>query len=236
MSNLAIPVIIGDFDPTNMVSTESGYLQFPAGTTYQWSEPQGTSFIHSAKRVESLREECFRSMNLQAQGRSMRATPAMQSGRSKQLEMAPAKQILAGMGDDLRRHMQAVLADVKDVRRDDVNPDVRGFTFEDDMTTEEVFAVTSVMSLKIPSENFEKYMYKKVAKAWMVDANREELVKVYDQIDKGPTMKEREEEELSTRIKLVQGEMKANLKKAPGGPTMPPGRGGAGPSPAPAVK
>lgn len=230
MSNLAIPIIIGDVDASNMTQSENGYLQFPQGTTYQWSEPAGNSFIHSSKRVESLREECFRSMNLQAQGRSMRATPAMQSGKSKQLEMSPAKQILAGMGDDLRRHMQDVLVDVRDAKNeDDVHPDVRGFTFQEDMTTEEVFAVNSVLSIKIPSEKFEKYLYKKVAKAWMVDANREELDSVYKEIDAGPTLQEREEDEFKKRVEMAKQGMKGALGAK--GPAQPPGRGGAGPSP-----
>lgn len=228
MSNLAIPIIIGDYDGTNMTQSENGYLQFPAGTEYMWSEPEGKSFIHSAKRVESLREECFRSMNLQAQGRSMRATPAMQSGKSKQLEMSPAKQILAGMGDDLRRSMQEVLKDVCAARKDKANPDVRGFTFQEDMTTEEVFAVNSLLSIRIPSEKFEKYIYKKVAKSWMVDANREQLDEVYAEIEKGPTMEEKEEDDFAKRVKLAQQSL-----KPPGaaGPVQPPGRGGAGSSP-----
>lgn len=230
MSNLAIPVIIGDVDATNNTYSENGYLQFPSGTEYQWSEPEGKSFDQSAKRVDSLREEAFRSLHLQAQGRSMHATPAMQSGRSKQLDYAPSKQILVGMGDDVRRHMQAVLCDVRDARNDSgIEPDVRGFTFHEDMTTEEVFAVNSVLSIKIPSEKFEKYLYKKVAKAWMVDANRDELDSVYKEIDAGPTIEEREEDEFKKRVQLARENIKGALVSK--GPTQPPGRGGAGPSP-----
>jgi hypothetical protein len=230
MSNLAMPVIIGDFDASGMTANEAGFMQFPAGTTYEWSEPEGKSFIHSAKRVESLREECFRSMNLQAQGRSMKATPAMQSGRSKILEMAPAKQILAGMGDDLRQHMQDVLNDVKDARREpEVEPDVRGFSFQDDMSTEEVFAVNSLISMKIPSPTLERYVYRKVAKAWMPDANRDQLKKVYDEIEEGPTREEREKQELGDRVELARSGMAEALKDK-GQPLQPPGRGGSGPS------
>lgn len=230
MSNLAVPVVIGDVDPSSMTYTETGYLHFPSGTLYQWSEPEGRSIVQSAKRVEALREECFRSMNLQAQGRSMRATPAMQSGRSKILEMAPAKQILAGMGDDVRRHMQDVLMDVRDARHEpEVEPDVRGFTFQEDMSTEEVFAVNSLLKMRVPSKTFEKYVYKKVAKAWMIDANRKELAKVYDEIEVGPTMEEREQQDVKNRIKLARDEMRSSLDgRGDGG--LPPGRGGAGPA------
>lgn len=230
MSNLAIPIIIGDVDANQQTYSETGYLQFPAGTEYRWSEPEGKSFLHSAKRVESLREECYRSMNLQAQGRSMRATPAMQSGRSKLLDMAPAKEVLGSMGDALRRHMQDVLVDVKDARREpEVEPDVRGFTFQEDMTTEEMFAATSVLNLKIPSRKFEKSIMKKVAKAWLIDANREELAEVYKEIEDGPTMEEREQKDMKNRVKLAKDSMSASLANRKVG-NLPPGRGGAGPS------
>lgn len=230
MSNLAIPIIIGDVDANQQTYSETGYLQFPAGTEYRWSEPEGKSFLHSAKRVESLREECYRSMNLQAQGRSMRATPAMQSGRSKLLDMAPAKEVLGSMGDALRRHMQDVLVDVKDARREpEVEPDVRGFTFQEDMTTEEMFAATSVLNLKIPSRKFEKSIMKKVAKAWLIDANREELAEVYKEIEDGPTMEEREQKDMKDRVKLAKDSMSASLANRKVG-NLPPGRGGAGPS------
>jgi hypothetical protein len=228
MSNLAIPIIIGDVDANQQTYSETGYLQFPAGTEYRWSEPEGKSFLHSAKRVESLREECYRSMNLQAQGRSMRATPAMQSGRSKLLDMAPAKEVLGSMGDALRRHMQDVLVDVKDARREpEVEPDVRGFTFQEDMTTEEMFAATSVLNLKIPSRKFEKSIMKKVAKSWLIDANREELAEVYAEIEAGPTMEEREQKDMKDRVRFAKDSMSASLANRS---NLPPGRGGSGPS------
>jgi hypothetical protein len=170
-------------------------------------------------------------MNLQAQGRSMRATPAMQSGRSKILEMAPAKQILSGMGDDVRGHMQDVLTDVRDARHEpDVEPDVRGLTFQEDMSTEEVFAVSSFLKLRIPSRLLEKSVMKKVAKAWLIDANRDELVKVYEEIDAGPTIEERERKDMKDRVKLAKDSMQASLDDRSSGSAMPPGRGGAGPS------
>lgn len=224
MSNLAIPIVIGDVDANQMTMSETGYLQFPTGTTYTWSEPGGKSFDQSAKRVDSLREECFRSMNLQAQGRSMHATPAMQSGLSKTVEMMPAKQVLGGMGDSLRMGMQSVLEDVKDARRDvNEKPDVRGFTFQDDMTTEEVFAVTSVLGMRIPSKKFEKYLQKRVAKTWMQDANREELTDVYGEIESGPTMEEQQEKDMKNKIGAARQMAGNSLVKAPG-------RGGDGPS------
>lgn len=230
MSNLAIPVIIGgDKAPSDVKMSETGYLWFPEKTKYQWTEPEGKSFDQSARRIEYLREECFRSMSLQAQGRSMKATPSMQSGRSKLLDMAPARQILSGMGDDLREAMQDILIDVRDARHEpNVNPDVRGFVFDDKMSTEEVFALSSVLSLGIPSRTFEKSVMKSAAATWMPDANREELSIVYNEIDAGPTIAEAELKELKDRSALVQSKVSSALAAKTG--VKPPGRGGAGPA------
>ncbi len=98
------------------------------------------------------------------------------------------------------------------------------------MTTEEVFAVNSLLTMKVPSKTFEKYIYKKVAKAWMPDANRDQLNIVYDEIEKGPTMEEREKKEFKDRVEMAKEEMGASLGKISKPPLQPPGRGGSGPS------
>lgn len=236
MSNLAMPVIIGDVDTTNMVNAEVGYLQFPAGTTYTWSEPEGKSFAASAQRLESLREEAYRSMYLQTQGMSTKSTPQMQSGRSKLVSMVPTHEVLSGMGNDFRRRLQEQLGDVKDARREeDIEPDVRGFDYEVDMSTEEVFAVTSLLSIRIPSETFEKWIYKKIIKSWARDANQKILEKMYDEVDEGPTIEDRLDDDLKNRMNLAAAGMKDAIagKQGIGGTGLPtpPGRGGSGPTP-----
>ena len=231
MSNLAIPVIIGDFDAAGMKVAENGFYQFPAGTTYGWTEPDGKSFAHSSTRLDALREEIFRSMYLQAQGRSMHATPSMQSGRSKQLEMVPAHEVLQGMGNDLRRSLDLLLDAVVDVTGANIRMRVNGLEFQEDMTTEEVFAVTSVVSLKVPSKTFEKYLYRKIARSWMRDATEYEKREVDEQINAAPTLEERLLKEAEEMAKIEAKSMGGALSKIPSKPAQPPGRGGEGPSP-----
>lgn len=231
MSNLAIPIIIGDVDTTNMVDSETGFYQFPAGTEYRWSEPEGKSFAVSMNRLENLREEAFRCMYLQSQGMSMRATPQMQSGRSKLVSMVPTHEVLSGMAKDLRQRLQELLGDVVSARRDEVSPDVRGFDYDDDMSTEEVFAVSSLLALRIPSRTFEKWIYKKVVKAWARDVNQATLEKMYEEVDAGPTMEEKMDEDLKVRMNLMQKGMGKAVSGKMGQVPMPPGRGGAGSSP-----
>lgn len=227
MSNLAVPVVIGDVDMNNQSMNENGFYLFPAGTEYKWTEPEGKSFIHSAKRIENLREEIYRTLHLHAQGRGMKATPAMQSGRSKQLDYLPAKQIMTKLGADLRRCMQLTLQDVIDVRSESYRSDIRGFVFEDGMTTEEVFAASSTLSMKIPSRKFEKGMQKKIVRAWMPDASKEELEEMYIEVETGPTMEEIAKQELKDKVQ-AQG-IAGSLKQGSALP-KPPGRGGDGPS------
>jgi hypothetical protein len=232
MSNLAIPVIIGDFDGANLTASENGYYQFPAGTTYQWTEPEGRSFVHSSTRLDSLREEIFRSMYLQAQGRAMHATPAMQSGRSKQLEMVPAHEVLQSMGIDLRNGLNRLLDNVAMAATDNISMRVHGLDFEDDMTTEEVFAVSSLMSLKVPSKTFEKYVYGKVASSWMRDASEDDRARVRAEIRSAATLEERQLAEAKKMQEVAAASMGNALKRVPPSSLQkPPGRGGAGPSP-----
>lgn len=232
MSNLAIPIIIGDVDTTNMVEAETGYLQFPAGTEYRWSEPDGKSFAISMDRLENLREEAFRCLYLQSQGMSMRATPQQQSGKSKLVSMVPTHEVLSGMAKDLRQRLQELLSDVVDARRDGgVRPDVRGFDYDDDMTTEEVFAVSSLLAIRIPSESFERWVYKKVVKAWARDVNQASLEKMYKEIEAGPTMDDRLQDDLKMRMNLARAGMSKAVSGKMGSVPMPPGQGGSGPQP-----
>lgn len=234
MSNLAIPIIIGDVDTTNMTAAETGFYQFPAGTEYKWSEPTGNSFQVSAQRLEALREEAFRSMYLQSQGASMKSTPQAQSGRSKLVSMIPTHEVLSGMGNDYRQRLQELLGDVKDARQEvDVEPDVRGFEYEDDMSTEEVFAVSSVLALRVPSDKFERWIYKKIIKAWARDVNQRTLEAMYEEVDAGPTMDDRMEADLKMRMNLMRQGMTKAISGKMGSIPMPPGRGGEGPSPSP---
>lgn len=234
MSNLAIPVIIGDVDTTNMVASEAGHLQFPAGTQYSWSEPDGKSFAHSANRLESLKDEIYRSMQLQSQGRSMRATPAMQSGRSKVVEMRPTQDVMTGMGLDLRRSMTETMQLVCDASRHatDVDVSVEGFVFAEELTTEEVFAANALVSMRIPSDTFERFLYRNVVQHVMRTATDAERNKAFEEIRTGKLFEERMEEDRKRRLEDAAAGVKNALANR-SMPAMKPGRGSADRSPRP---
>lgn len=231
MSNLAMPVIIGNVMAVDVQISETGFIILPEGCKYEWSEPKGTSFTHSAARVEMLREECFRSMYLMAQGRSSKATPSSQSGRSKEVDMVPARDILSGHGDGLRASMRAVAMMVKEasqkivIKNPSEQPQIHGFEFFEDMTAEECFALQSVINMEVPSDSFERSIYKKVIRRWTRDENPSEVEEMFKEVDDGKLFRER-------TIDMMKIESDLNVKAKAKSQSATPGQGGVGSKPA----
>lgn len=185
MAALAMPVICTDSEVIITLS-EAGFLKLPQDAKYDWTEPRGTSFEHLANRLQELTENIFRSFYLIHQGRSGRATPAAQSGISKMVDTLPSKDILKMFGDLLRAHMQSVLNMVASARGEEIEWDVRGFEFRDDISLEEIQTVQAAKALNIPSETFDKELDKRTAKALLPDANRRIFTQIFSEIDNSP--------------------------------------------------
>lgn len=188
MANLAMPVIIssGEVSPT---LTEAGFIKLPEGSTYEWSEPKGTSFMHAAKRVEELRQESYRLMYLIYQGRTANATADGTSGASKEMDMMPAQDVMNEYGDVIVAATQRILDLVAAARGDDtVHADVRGMKFGKTATLEQIQKTEAVLSLAIPSETFTKEVYKQAAAEFLPDANPEMLTVITGEIEKAPSI------------------------------------------------
>ncbi|MFN3323427.1 MAG: hypothetical protein ACK5AZ_08025 [Bryobacteraceae bacterium] len=185
----------GEFEePPNR--SEISYIQVPADGEIGYIEPSGTSFSIAAAEIQALREEIYRQMYLQAQGRSSTAVASAQSGYSKEMDMAPSRDVLNGFGDVLRAGMQAVLGDVAAIRGDvDLKFDVRGFTFGEDQSGEELKTAQLAADLNIPSKTLEKEVQKKIARCLLKDARPDVIQKVEAEIDAAPTKEERAAEQ-----------------------------------------
>jgi hypothetical protein len=193
MANLAMPVIIGDVDLTNQVMSETGFIQLPENCEYKWTEPEGRSFKISQERVNQLREEIYRAMYLVALGRNASSTAAAQSGFSKQMEMMSSSDILDALGSVVIAGMQLMLMDVADARGDDsLVFDVRGFHFEETISLQEIETIDKAINMIIPSETFEKELYRLVARSFLKDANPELMEQIISEIKDGRTRLERE--------------------------------------------
>ncbi len=192
-SNMAMPVIFSDTDPKNLTLAETAWLLLPEKARFEWTEPEGKSFVHSEKRLESQREEIFRNVHLQAQGRSSAATPAAQSGYSKELDMMPSNDVLNRFGDHLRAAMQQTGQMVSAMRKDNAKWDVFGFKFETKPVTQSVAVAQEMQDLGMfdASPTLEKEALKAVATDFLEDRNDDIKKKIMDEIDAAPTAAER---------------------------------------------
>jgi len=192
MAALAMPVIISDAQVTPTL-TEAGFIQLPIGSSYAWTEPAGTSFEHLARREHSLVEHIFRAFYLVAQARTTDATPAQQSGYSKEQDMAPAKKMLNLFGDLIRASIGAVMNRVSFLRGDKTEWSVTGLEFPEESPQGDVDMITSAMALNIPSDLVEKELYKKVIDSLFPEIKRELRDKMYTEIDAAESREKRAE-------------------------------------------
>jgi FKBP-type peptidyl-prolyl cis-trans isomerase (trigger factor) len=146
----------------------------------------------SAQEIQAIREEMYRQLYLQAQGRSSAATPSAQSGYSKELDMAPARDVLRALGDMLRNHMRAVIEDVAAARGDQVTVDIRGFEFAEGDDPDQIKAAQAALELGIPSPTLEREIQKRIARYLLRDANQSVIQAVEAEIDAAPTREERQ--------------------------------------------
>lgn len=187
MGNLAVPVVKGGWkEPIGAVS-ESNLIQLDEAGDFGWSEPKGTTFEHSAKRLDSLREEIYRQAYCQAQGRSSQATASVQSGYSKELDMAPADDVLTSYGLTLRESGEAILQDVLDAMAiADTHGVISGLDFSADDAESDVALAGEVLALNIDSPTLEKEMEKRAARAAVGDVSPETLAKIEGEIMASP--------------------------------------------------
>lgn len=201
--NLAMPVITSDseFQPT---LAECGFIMLPQGATFAWAEPSGTSYQRSQERIDSLREEIFRLMHLQAQGKSSTAVASAQSGYSKEQDMAPAHDILESMGDLIRTNMQIVLYLVAAIRQETtLDFDVRGFEFEEREVLPEIEAVAALQAVQVRSETFAREVEKSLVRSFGRDWNPELVKTIEAEIDAAPSNEELQQQELQQDQKML---------------------------------
>ena len=186
LSALAMPVLIGDIRETPTLS-EAGFIKLPKDSQISWTEPSGNSFSILENRINILREEIYRSMYLIAQGRSSAASPAIQSGYSKQIDMAPSGDVSNLFGDIIRAGMVSVLDDISSILGHSLNFYVRGFEFTNLPAAIELQDAMSFKTLGLPSVTAEKENYKKVLEARFPDINPSLMDAMKNEVDAAPT-------------------------------------------------
>jgi hypothetical protein len=213
MANLAMPVIIteGEYRPT---LAEGGYILLPPGSEFHWTEPSGATFKASDTRLAALREEIFRMVHLQAQGRSSSASASQQSGYSKEQDMAPARDVLNYFGDIIRINMQLVLYLVAAIRKDTtMDFDVRGFDFAESSKLLDIEEAAAVEGLQIQSETFRKERQKSVARSYAHDWNPELIATIEAEIDAAPTQEELDAQQAQLDQQTIQTSLQRSAGK-----------------------
>ncbi len=188
--NVPMPIYKTDSEIKPTISA-AGVIQILPGDSFEWTEPKGTSYEHSQKCLNQIREEIYRQMYLSAQGRDSSASASSSSGYAKEMDMMPGRDILAAFGDIMRAAMQLCLTTVRDARGDnDLDFDVRGFNFENNPVVQAAEIGELLLSLPIQSNTWVKEMQKTVIRASMADANADMIEICIDEIDAAPTQDE----------------------------------------------
>jgi hypothetical protein len=192
MANLAMPVIKTDDWDFQQTISETASINLRPGDTFEWTEPRGTSFEHSAKAIEAGREEIYRQMYLMAQGRSSSASASSSSGYSKEMDMMPSKDVLGQYGDIVRAGMQLLGQDVSLAHGDDdVEWDVHGFTLSTDTAAQMIELMEFAEDAEIQSDTWFQEIETRTALACIPDANRSMIDVVVGEIQNGPKKSER---------------------------------------------
>lgn len=202
MSALAMPVICTDEDFTPSL-TEAGFIKLSKDSTYSWTEPEGTSFGVLRDRCSELKEDIYRSAYLVSQARDTSATPAAQSGVSKQQDMMPSKKMLNMLGDVARVIIQSTLDFCSKIRGNDLVWDVRGLEFPEEDPADEIALLNDAMTCDIPSPTLEKELYIRVANTLLQDANDTMKQKVRSEIESAPDKYERELQRMKESAKAM---------------------------------
>ena len=215
LGNLAMPVIKteGEYTPT---VHEAGAIQLRPGDEYGFAEPSGKTFEISQRRLDTLREDMYRSMYLQAQGRSSEATPAAQSGISKEQDMAPGRDVLNSFGGVMRKNMMLLLYLIRDIRQDDaMDFEVRGLQHNDDPITEDIADAQAVLAMQIQSDTFHKEVQKQTVRRFGRTWSADVVQTVCAEIDAAEAKSALDEQEKTREDEQMSSKMSAAFKLVP---------------------
>jgi hypothetical protein len=203
---------------TPVAVSEVGYHSVPNGGSMYYLEPEGRAYNAIESRLDILEQRIYKSCYLMDQARSNKATPAAQSGISKQQDKIPSGDALSAFGDVVRAGMQAIYSDVLAIRgMENVIPDVRGFDFEDKAGIEELEFLEKSTVIDIQSDIYRRERDKKFVRVILPDANPDVLQAIDDQITANPTPEGAAEQQAEEqRATQLQGFTAALQSGSPG--------------------
>jgi hypothetical protein len=214
MANLPVPYIKGEFDEPPAGSTTE-LMQIPAGSDFGWTEPKGTSFEHSDRRLASLVEEIYRQMHLQNMGKRASATASSLSGESKREDREASQSILSSYAKWLRNAGRQLLRDVLDARGDtNLSAEISGTDFEEVDLDAALATLDLMTTVDIPSDTLEKVAQTQVALKIARDETEETRQKIKTEIEAAPTRSERAEQQSQLASQQFQQALQQQTDRA----------------------
>lgn len=225
-TNLAIPVITGAGTEKGTDGSQTGGVKYyseiyamclPEGARFEWSSPTGSTAQISLQRIDNLREEIYRLMYLQDQGRSASTISSQRSGVAVMMEKLPGREVAEALGRYIRDMMEKTYQNVIDVRGESeaVSVSVRGFSFLENYVGLDISDAERLKDLGIPSGTLQRYVFKLVARKYMQDAPSHLMDQAIAEIDEWLTDKTVLEFAQSTFQPLNQQDQAAVTKAPP---------------------
>lgn len=180
---LAMLVIKGDMKDQPKRS-EVAYLNLPVDGNAFYLAPDPGLFATSNTLLQNRLEEAYRQMHVQAQARTAHATPAAQSGVSKQMDMAAATDVLNDYGGVLRGLSYGIVNMVLAARGDDASAlTVNGWIFDEPTNIEILDEAERIDALGMPSKVFWRESLKRIARKALPGASNDVQVGVDKEIE-----------------------------------------------------
>ncbi len=187
---------------------EAGYLQLGEKDEFGWTEPEGKSFGHLATRARTLVEDIYRAFYLLAQARSTEATPAQQSGFSKELDMSPSQKVLNLFGGLIRNAASQIYDMVSAAREDGIEWNVTGLEHDEGNPAEEMQLAAEFAILNVPSDTAEKEMYRRVVYALFPYVDEDVKAQMIKEINEAASAQQRqlalEEQSATIQQRVIQ--------------------------------
>lgn len=205
MSNLAVPVIAGDYEDSPTLS-EAAFIKLEKGSTFTWSEPDGKSVQASAERLQALRQEIYRQVYLVSQSRDTSATAAAASAVSKQQDMSPALDVANGFGVVFRDLLRRLLSDVALIRGKAVEVEIRGLRWEEGDALDEIREAEAALDLGIPSLTWSRVVMKRIVARLAPNLDPETKKQIEAEIDASPDPREERRAGFAGSLPIPEGD------------------------------
>lgn len=199
-----VPYIKGEFDAAPQPSVVT-FLRLATDGEFGYAETSGLSFEAAANRCATIREDIYRGCYLQTQGRSSEATPAAQSGYSKEMDMAPALDVLGRFGQAVRDALELLLVSVAKIRGEDVSFALSGYEFDDAGADAALDRLERVDKVGIESDTLRRVLAKRAARALLIGEDPAVVQTAEAEIEAAPTIEEKATAEAEARKTAMRG-------------------------------